>query len=244
MFSSAAFAQNCPEIVSEGSDEMAAKRARIEPTAQAFDKIDVDSLSVKVVEMKDDPMYLTVYNHQEVQVIMHPDEPAVILRGFDMFGEKEQTKLNSNVPGAKGTRLSLYVTMDEAQVKFLGAASEKIRESFASEEGVEWHSPLPKKKPGYENDAVSTKVVLEGKPGSLTTLKIKNGDVAAAGEGWEFLQQQVARNRAYAFTGAEMKAVIKLRPWKKDGKAGLELVATQLALKVVERKFVDLLPDW
>jgi hypothetical protein len=41
-----------------------------------------------------------------------------------------------------------------------------------------------------------------------------------------------------------MKAVIKLRPWKKDGKAGLELVATQLALKVVERKFVDLLPDW
>jgi hypothetical protein len=86
--------------------------------------------------------------------------------------------------------------------------------------------------------------VLEGRPGTLTTLKIKNGDAAAAGEGWEFLQQQVARNRAYAITGAEMKAVIKLRPWKKDGKAGLELVATQLVLKVVERKFVDLLPDW
>ena len=244
MFSSAAFAQTNPEIVSEVSDEMAAKRARTEPTAQSFEKIDANSLSVKVVEMKDGPMYLTVSGHQEVQVIMHPDEPAVVLRGFDMFGEKEHTKFNSNVPGAKGNRLSLYTTLDEAQVKFLAVASEKIRESFALEEGVEWHSPLSKKKQGYENDAVNIKVILDGKPGSLTTLKIKNGDVAAAGEGWKFLQQQVPRNRAYAFTGAEMKAVIKLRPWKNDGKAGLELVATQLSLKVVERKFVDLLPDW
>ena len=174
MFSSAAFAQNYPEALPESSDEMAAKRARAETTAQSFEKIDADSLSVKVIEMKDGPMYITVSGHQEVQAIMHPAEPTIILRGFDMFGEKEQTKFNSNVPGLKATRLSLYVTMDEAQVKFLEAASEKIRESFASEEGVEWHSPLPKKKPGYENDAVSIKVILEGKPGSLTTLKIKN----------------------------------------------------------------------
>ena len=160
-----------------------------------------------------------------------------------MFGEKEQTKLNSNVPGAKGTRLSLYVTMDEAQVKFLEAASAKIKESMALE-GMDWYSPLPKKKPGYESDAVSIKVALEGRPGTLTTLKIKNGDAAAAGEGWEFLQQHVPRNRAYGFTGAEMKAVVKLQPWKRDGKAGVNLVATQLSLKVVERKFVDLLPDW
>jgi hypothetical protein len=223
---------------------MAAKRARIEPTVKSFKMIDVYSLSVKVVEMKDDPMYVTVCGNQEVQVIMHPDEPAVILRGFDMFGEKEHTKLNSNVPGAKGSRLSLYVTLDEAQVEFLKAASAKIKESFASEEGVEWQPPLPKKKPGYENDAVGIKVVLEGRPGALTTIKIKNGDTAAAGEGWEFLQQHVPRNRAYGFTGAEMKAVVRLQPWKRDGKAGVNLVATQLALKVVERKFVDLLPDW
>ena len=41
-----------------------------------------------------------------------------------------------------------------------------------------------------------------------------------------------------------MKAVVKLRPWKDGAKAGVELVATQLALKVVERKFFDLLADW
>lgn len=243
MFSSAAFAQTCPEVLSESSDEMAAKRARTESSARSFEKIDVDSLSVKVIEMKDGALYLTVSDHQEVQIIMHPDEPAVVLRGFDMQGEKEKTKFNSNAPDAKGSRLSVYVTMNEAQANFLEAASEKIKESLALEEDVEWYSVLPKKQ-GYENDAVSIKVVLEGKPGTLTTLKIKSGEAAAAGTGWEFLQQHAPKNRAYAFTGAEMKAVIKLRPWKNGRKAGVELVATQLALKVVEKKFVDLLPDW
>jgi hypothetical protein len=243
MFSSAAFAQTRPQVFSDPSDEMAAKRARTESSALSFDKIDVDALSIKKIEMKDGHLYSTIYDHQELQVIMHPDEPTIVLRGFDMMGEREKTKFNSNIPEAKGTSLSVYVTMDEAQVNFLEAASEKLRESFASEEGVEWYSPLPKKKQGYQTDAVSIKVSLEGKPGALTTLKIKSGDVAATGTGWEFLQQYAPKNRAYAFTGSEMKAVVKLRAWKNGRKAGVDLIATQLALKVVERKFVDLLPD-
>jgi IMP cyclohydrolase len=78
-------------MVSEPSDEMAAKRARTEVSAQSFDKIDVESLSVKVVEMKDGSnMYITLYDRQEVQIIMHPVEPAIVLRGFDMRGEIER----------------------------------------------------------------------------------------------------------------------------------------------------------
>ena len=244
MFASAAFAQTHPNPLSEPSDEMAAKRARTEVSAQSFDKIDVQSLSVKVVELKDgENFYMTVSDHQEVQIIMHPEEPAIILQGFDTQGEKEKTKFNTNDLNAKGNRLSVYVLLEDAQSKFLDAAQEKIKESFAMEEGVEWYSPLPKKH-GHDNDAVSIKVALDGRPGTLTNIKIKNGDVAMAGADWEFLREQAPKNRARGFTGAEMKAVVKLRPWKNGAKAGVELVATQLALKVVERKFVDLLADW
>ena len=244
MFATAAFAQTHPKPLSEPSDEMAAKRARTEVSAQSFDKIDVESLSVKAIELKPGSnYYITVSDHQEVQVIMHPGEPAIVLRGFDMHGEKERTKFNTNEENALGNKLSVYVLLDEAQSKFLDAASEKIRESLALEEGVVWYSPLPKKH-GHDNDAVNIKVTLDGTPVNLTNIKIKNGDVAVAGTGWEFLREQVPKHRAHGFTGAEMKAVVKLRPWKNGAKAGVDLVATQLALKVVERKFVDLLADW
>ena len=33
-----------------------------------------------------------------------------------------------------------------------------------------------------------------------------------AGTGWEFLREQVPKHRAHGFTGAEMKAVVKLQP--------------------------------
>ena len=108
MFSSAAFAQTHPNPLSEPSDDMAAKRARTEVSAQSFDKLDVQSLSVKVVELKDgENFYITVSDHQEVQIIMHPEEPAIILQGFDMQGEKEKTKFNTNDLNAKGNRLSV-----------------------------------------------------------------------------------------------------------------------------------------
>jgi hypothetical protein len=244
MFSSAAFAQTHPNPLSEPSDEMAAKRARTEVSAQSFDKINVESLSVKVVEMKDgNNMYITVSDHQEVQIIMHPVEPAIILRGFDMHGEVEKTKFNCKDKKSDTNKLSVYVLLDEAQAKFLDAATEKIKESLALEEGVVW-SPLFKKGHSHDNDAVSIKVTLDGQPTNLTNIKIKNGDNAVAGAGWEFLKAQVPEHKAQGFTGAEMKAVVKLRPWKNGDKAGVELNATQLALKVVERKFVDLLADW
>ena len=162
MFASAAFAQTHPNPLSQPSDEMAAKRARTEVSAQSFDKIDVESLSIKAIEMKTGSnYYITVSNNQEVQIIMHPEEPAIVLQGFDTQGEKEKTKFNTNDLNAKGNRLSVYVLLEDAQSKFLDAAQEKIKESFALEEGVEWYSPLPKKH-GHDNDAVSIKVVLDG----------------------------------------------------------------------------------
>ena len=139
MFASAALAQTTPNPISEPSDDMAAKRARTEVSAQSFDKIDVESLSIKAIEMKTGSnYYITVSNNQEAQIIMHPGEPAIILRGFDTRGEREKTKFNTNEENTLGNKLSVYVLLDEAQSKFLNAASEKLRESFALDEGVVW----------------------------------------------------------------------------------------------------------
>ena len=70
---------------------------------------------MKAIELKPGSnYYITVSDHQEVQVIMHPGEPAIVLRGSDMHGEKERTKFNTNEENALGNKLSVYVLLDEA----------------------------------------------------------------------------------------------------------------------------------
>ena len=137
MFSSAAFAQTHSTATSESSEDMTAKRARVEASAQSFEAIDVNSISVKVVDTKIDQLYFTIYDQKEVEIIMHPKEPGVALRRFDMQGDKERTKFNSNDPEAKGNRLSVYVTLDEEQAKFVEAASEHLKALLAMDESVE-----------------------------------------------------------------------------------------------------------
>ena len=81
-------------------------------------------------------------------------------------------------------------------------------------------------------------------------MKIKQADVMRAGKGWDFLQERVQdqKYRSTAFTGAEVMLVVKLRPRKyvvnDVAKATVDLVATQVAIKAAERRFVDVLPDW
>lgn len=246
MHSFAAFAQIPSEVEVELPEDMAAKRARTESMAVSFEAVDTATMTVKAIETKNSPIYLVVSEHQEVQIILTPDQPCTVLRGFDMIGEKEKTAFNSKEADAMGNRLSVYVTLEEEQAKFLDQASERIRAEMDLEEGVEWY-PLIPKSTKYASPAVGIKVALGGEDRNLTALKIKQGsDTMTAGKGWSFLQEMAGtqRLRANAFTGAEVKAVVKFRPWKNGSKAGVELLATQLALKVVERKFVDLLSDW
>ena len=225
---------------------MAAKRARTEAAAQSFRECDVAKLTFKEIERKDDtPMYKVVSEHQEVQLILTPEEPNVVLRGFDMCGDKEKRPFNSDDANAKGTCLGLYVSLDEEQAKFLQEASEKIRVEMGFQDRELW-TPLVPKSAKYETYAVGIKVTLHGGENNLTALKIKQSNVMTAGKGWQFLQEQAGVQKTWvnAFKGAEVKAVVKFRPWTMGAKAGVELVATQLALKLPERKFVDVLPDW
>ena len=109
--------------------------------------------------------------------------------------------------------------------------------------GVEWTPMFPGEK--YSTYAVGVEVVLAGKESSLTHLRIKKGEEKHAGTGWAFLKEMAGER---TFKGCEAMFVVKFRAWKAvvNGvtKAGLKLVATQLAIKAPERKFVDVLPDW
>jgi hypothetical protein len=218
----------------------ASKRARVEGP-ESFRKLDVDTLSLKKIEGRDSPYYLVVTDHHMAEFILTPDEPAVLLRGFDMSGEKE--KRSFNVDEGKGNSLGLYVQLDEEQADFLKKASNRIKTEFEAEEAVEWTPMFPGEK--YSTYAVGVEVVLAGQESSLTHLRIKKGEEKHAGTGWVFLKEMAGER---TFKGSEAMCVVKFRAWKAvvNGvtKAGLKLVATQLAIKVAERKFVDVLPDW
>jgi len=208
--------------------------------------MDLDALKLKVVEGKDSPFYLAVVGHQLAEFVLTPDEPTVILRGFDMAGDKEKRSFNAT--DGKGNSLGLYLHINDDQANFLKAASNKLKLEFEAEaEGkVEWH-PLIAKNDKYESFGVGVDICLAGQESALTHLRIKQGEEKYAGTGWQFLKER-AGDRFMAFKGAEVMAVVKFRAWKSvDGdvtKAGVKLVATQLAIKVQERKFVDYLPDW
>ena len=253
MFLPASFAQAPPELDQEHSEAMAspaAKRARTE-APESYKKVDVTELALKVIEGKDkeNPLYVVIDgNRQEVQFVLTPEGPNAILRGFDMTGDKEKRSFNSKEADAKGNYLSLYMTLDDQQAKFLDEVSEKLKANM-NLESVEWLPILPKSV-RYESSAVAIKVCLAGDEANLTPLKIKQADVMRAGKGWEFLKERVQdqKYRQTAFTGAEVMAVVKLRPrrYTANGvaKATVDLVATQVAIKALEHKFVDVLPDW
>ena len=247
MFSQPLFVRTSTlKVDQDPSDTIASKRARTEATG-SYKALDSSTITVKTVDGKESALFLALVDREEAQFILTTDGPNAILRGFDMVGAKERRPFNSVDPEAKGNYLSVYITVDTDQAAVLEGVSEKIRTEMALAKGVEWF-PIVPKNDRYDSSAVNVKVCLAGDEGVLTALKVQHNDSMTAGKGWEFLKDQVEaagqKNRACAFNGAECMVVTKVRPWKRGDKAGVELIATQLAVKILERKFVDLLPDW
>ena len=254
MFSSAVFAQASLPVDQDSAEAMAtsaAKRARVEGP-ESYKTMDLTQLKLKTIEGKDSPFYLAVVDNQLAEFVLTPEEPTVMLRGFDIAGDKEKRSFNAQ--DGKGNSLGIYLQLNEDQAKFLNKASNQLKAQFEAEGQVEWH-PLMSKSDRCKSFAVGVDVRLDGPEASLTHLKIKKGDDKYSGAGWNFLKE-MAGDRYVAFKGAEVMVVVKFRPWKsvvkektnaglkEVTKAGVKLVATQLAIKVPERKFVDVLPDW
>ena len=230
----------------------AAKKARVEEP-KPFQELDVDAMTLKIVEGKNDKFYIALLENEVIRFLLTPEEPTRITWGFDVAGTTEQRSFNSGVKGKGNENLSIRVELGQEQAEFLEKVDEKMRGLFGTEEAFEW-TPMVTKNEKYEKPTAKLQVCLSGEDSALTLLKCKPGDVVEKGYGWDFLKSlaDLEKNRRNAFTGAEAKAVVKLRAWKmtdKDGKvkAGVSMAATQLFIKPKARVVIeeaDILEDW
>jgi hypothetical protein len=230
----------------------AAKMARIEEP-KPFQELDVDAMTLKIVEGKNDKFYIALLDNEVIRFLLTPAEPTRITWGFDMDGTTEQRSFNSGAKAKGNENLSIRVELGSEQAEFLEKVDEKMRGLFGTEESFEW-TPMVNKNDKYEKPTAKLQVCLNGDDSALTLLKFKPGDVVERGHGWDFLKKytDIEKNRRNAFTGAETKAVVKLRAWKmtdKDGKvkAGVSMAARQLFIKPKPRVIIeeaDILEDW
>ena len=230
----------------------AAKKARVEEP-KPFQELDVDAMTLKIVEGKTDKFYIALLENEVIRFLLTPDEPTKITWGFDMDGTTEQRSFNSGVKAKGNENLSIRVELGKEQAEFLEKVDEKMRGLFGTEDTFEW-VPMVAKNDKYEKPTAKLQVCLNGDDSAMTLLKCKPGDVVEKGYGWDFLKSlaDMEKNRRNAFTGAEAKAVVKLRAWKmtdKDGKAkaGVSMAATQLFIKPKARVVIeeaDILEDW
>ena len=229
----------------------ASKKARVEEP-KPFHELNVENMTLKVVDGKSDKFYIALLDNEVLCFLLTLDEPTKITWGFDMAGATEQRSFNSGAKAKGSESLSIRVELGSEQAQFLEAVDAQMKALFGStEETFEWTS-LVNKNDKYEKPTAKLNVCLSGEESALTLLKFKPGDVVERGHGWDFLKGfvEAAQIRRNAFTGAEVKVVVKLRAWKmtdKDGKirAGVSLSATQLFIKPKAGAIMaDILEDW
>lgn len=256
-FAPSAQAVNLPSSL-EAAEAMttapAAKKVRVEEP-KPFRALDVDAMTVKVVDGREEQYYLPLLDNESIRFLLTPEEPSTIIWGFDMEGVVEQRSFNSSMqPKKSGSEnLSIRIDIGKEQADFLEKLDEKMQALFGAD--ATW-VPMVSKNDKFEKPTTKLNVCLRGDDANLTLLKVKRGDgPVEKGHGWDFLKTVAidTRGRQNAFTGAEVKVVAKLRAWKMTGKsdnvvrAGIAMAATQLFIKPKPREVVeeaDILEDW
>ena len=223
----------------------AAKRVKI---AAAAPFSDCDPSKVEVRSHKDETgavYYHAALDGEVPRFNLTPDGALKVIYGFDMAGAVEQRSFNSNKPAKPNESLGIRVQVADELLDFLGKLDQQCRELFRQTGASHEWSPMVAHNSKYNNDTVKLSV---GLTGQCTALKVKVDNDVRKGEGWQFLKENSDDSRS-AFSGAEIKVVVKLRLWTQEKKAGVSLVATQLFLKpreklvVVEDAFADDI-DW
>jgi len=244
-----AFVSNLEEA--EAMAAPAAKKARVEEP-KSFKELDVEAMTLKVVDVKDDKYYVPLLDNEVIRFVLTPDEPTKVIWGFDIAGAVEQRSFNT--PGIKAKSiesLSIRVELGSEQAEFLEKMDAKFKAVFGQDS--QW-TPLLSRNDKYEKLTAKLNVCLSGEDSALTLIKVKPDDVVERGYGWVFLKSLADADKGHhnLFTGAEVKAVAKLRAWRRTdehGKiwAGLKLAASQLFFKPKPRMIVqeaDILEDW
>ena len=246
--SDASFPLGDPELF-EAMAAPPAKKARIE-APKSFKDINLDALTLKEVQGKDELVHIPLMDNETIRFMLTPDEPTRIVCGFDMLGVVEQRSFNVKGLKGKGTEsLSIRVAIDDEQIEFLEKLDAKLFALYGVDKAI-W-SPIIARNDKYEKPTVSIKVCLKGDESALTLLKFKQGDVVERDFGWDFLKAQadIEKSKRNAFTGAEVKTILKVRGYRfvnEKGKemAGISLVANDMFIKPKPRVIIDFIEDW
>ena len=167
----------------------AAKKARIEEP-KPFQELDVDAMTMKVVEGKNDKFYVALLDNEVIRFLLTPAEPTRITWGFDMDGTTEQRSFNSGAKAKGNENLSIRVELGSEQAEFLEKVDEKMRGLFGTEETFEW-TPMVNKNAKQHSPTAKLQVCLHGDDSALTLLKFKPGDAWT----WMGFRQKIYRHR-------------------------------------------------
>jgi len=109
----------------------AAKKARVEEP-KPFQELDVDAMTLKIVEGKNDKFYIALLENEVIRFLLTPEEPTRITWGFDVAGTTEQRSFNSGVKGKGNENLSIRVELGKEQAEFLEKVDEKMLGLFGT----------------------------------------------------------------------------------------------------------------
>ena len=195
------------------------KRART-AAVHNFDSISCDKISLG---LEGEPLL----DGDVPRINLTPTGFLNVRYGFNLSGVYEKPNFLVPDSDSKAGFLSIRVALDKAQLDFLNAFDAKCRQTYLETHSDDEWFPLTSHIEREDLWTVKIKVYFQG---TVTLMRVweKEGPVLAGD--WEQARELMESNSC--FYRADVKLVVKpQRIWTYNGKAGLCLMATQLALR-------------
>jgi hypothetical protein len=223
---------------SSDTEAMAAKRARVE-APKAFADIDLEGVGIKAVKNRDSnamTLFVNIVGEPIFHFNLTPQQGVPLIYGFDTSCKYEQPSFLTGKEGGKSNEgLTIRIGVDGARREFLQKLDEKLQEEMAKIDPSAAWQPLIMHNERHGNDSVKLRVFLKGD--QCAAIKVW-GEEIVSGTGWPFLEPLL--NKHNGFRQADAKLVVRVsRVWHFEGKAGVTLDATQLALKPAEKQAAE-----
>ena len=219
---------SCPEVPPEAMELTgpAQKKARMEGTP-AYSDIVVSDVLFKLG--RDEKTIIAELNGEQIKFNLTPSgaQSLKVIYGFDMDGRMEKRSFNcAEIEKSPNESLAIRVKLSLELQDALEDLDNKCRMLYSTMGKEEW-VPLVSYNEKFKTASVKLRVCLTG---YSTALKVVDGNEVKKGSGWNFLN-----GFGQNFTRADAKAVVKLRVYKIQGKAGISLAASELFLKPNEQ---------
>ena len=224
------------------------KRAREEIVVQPFDAIDLEQLTLKDrgEDAKGGDRTFPLLAGKPIRFNLTPSGWLTALYGFDLSSKFNQPSFlidyeqpandaseEKKKPKTEG--LNMRIHLQQKQTDFLRMFDEKCKIAFCGIEKTcsKWGDLVTSGNMMCPNSVkVFVPLKANDKTAALTEIAVVDGNTITRGEGWNFIEPYVND-----FRNADVKVTVRVkRIWFLDGKAGITLEATQLALRIRERR--------